>query len=108
MTDDIGIPENLKEAQQVINSWQLDAIPNAEPFDQAAHSANEASEVLDVYVKSKQYGQRLDRKHVAEEIGDTVVALMYLCQMEDLSMHECIEMAMDDNLDVESDGGPPQ
>lgn len=102
------IPENIDDIQKEVSDWGLDVVPNAEPLDQAAHATNEASEVLDVYVKSKQYGQRLDTNHVGEEIGDTIVALMNLCAMEDLSMRECIEMAMADNLDPDSDGGPPQ
>lgn len=104
----MNLPKDIDKMQNEVSAWGSNAVPNAEPLDQAGHVVNEASEVLDVYVKSKQYGYILSRSEVRDEIGDTVIALMNLAAMEHLSLYECVEAAMKDNLDPESDGGPPQ
>jgi len=88
----------LDDVQEDTGEWLEETVPDAEPLDQAGHVSTEASELLDLLVKEKQYADyEADPGEIRKEAGDVVVALMSFCELEDIDLSGCVEAALDKN-----------
>lgn len=86
----------LRRIQAEVHEWRQETVPNAEPLDQAAHTAGEAQELLDLYVKAKQYEGHPDTPEsgrIADEAGDVFVSHLSFCAMVGLDPLDAIEHA---------------
>lgn len=87
----------IQEVQERNHQWREENVPNAEPLDQAAHTAVEASELLDLFVKQAEYGVGLDAVEAKTEAGDIVVSHLSLMSMMGWDVVDCIDLARSKN-----------
>lgn len=82
------IPENIYATLKSVITWAYDRniIGGSQSKDQLAKLIQELGEVSDAICKD-------DRENLIEEIGDMVVVLAILCEMNDITLPECTEVA---------------
>lgn len=81
---------NFNEYEQLVIQWAKDReiIPNATPTSQLLKAVSEMGELADAVNKSDRYG-------VKDAVGDVLVCLINFCELEGITMTECLAIAYD-------------
>ena len=87
----------IRNLQENNEAWFQETIPHYTPLDQAAHTVNEASELLDLYVKQSQYQKDFPKEEAMTEAGDIVISLLSFMSIEEFDVVECIQKALQKN-----------